>query len=141
MSLTNALRIATVAHYDIVDKGGFPFIGHPLRVMAELARQGFDEQILEAAILHDVVEDTEWTLDDLHDAGIHLRAVNLVDLMTRQEGSTYAEYIQRIKHSEGYAVDIKIADIYDNLHPSRATSGSDKLRDRYLKALAILESD
>ena len=141
MSLTNALHIATVVHYDIVDKGGFPFIGHPLRVMAELSRKGFNEYILEAAILHDVVEDTDMTLDDLKEAGIHFKVVNLVDLMTRQEGSTYAEYIQRIKHSEGYAVDIKIADIYDNLHPSRTTSVSHKLRPRYLKALAILEAD
>jgi (p)ppGpp synthase/HD superfamily hydrolase len=141
MSLVSALRIASICHHGVNDKGGFPFIGHPLRVMATVARLGFPEYVLEAAILHDVVEDTNFTKEELLESGISFDTVALVDLMTRPEGMTYADYIQRIKESESYAIDIKLADIADNLDPARAVEGSDKLRPRYLAAIEVLEGE
>ena len=137
MSLDKAIQIAAQAHEGQLDKGGLPFIGHPLRVMAKLALRGFTGHILEAAILHDVLEDTTVTEADLDFAGIGFDTIALVKLLTRTPDYTYAEYIQRISDSESNAIDIKLADIEDNMDPARSIGRSDLL-DRYEKAVHVL---
>lgn len=139
MSLVNALNIAVEAHDGMRDKGGHPFIGHPLRVMATLSGQGFDEPVLEAAILHDVLEDTILTALDLRELGISDRVIDIVVALTRPAQRPYAEYIRTIREFGYPAVNIKLADLADNMDPARAVEGTDKLMDRYRKAVEVLE--
>ena len=79
--LERAIVIAVEAHAGQKDKAGFAYVLHPLRVM--MALDDPLERI--AAVLHDVVEDTPWTLDDLRAAGIPEEAVRLVDFVTERE--------------------------------------------------------
>lgn len=137
MRLQDAIRIASVQHGDTQDKNGQPFIGHPLRVMANLAGLGMSEAVLQAAVLHDTVEDTDLTLQELELLGFHDDVVSLVDLLTRTPEQTYFEYIERIK-GDSIATLIKLEDIADNMNPNRATADSAGLSVRYRKAIEIL---
>lgn len=161
MTLAKAIRIATIKHGQSVDKGGQPFIGHPLRVMASMAAQYADapEWVLAAAVMHDVLEDTGTDYRELiHEAGDY-RAVYLTMILTRddeQEG--YFDYVARVKQGmikepegdlllppEGdpsqmatWAVRIKLCDLADNLNPQRRVPGM-KLPERYERAVAMLK--
>ncbi len=109
--LERAIGVAVEAHTGQREKAGAIYILHPLRVM--LALDHPIERI--AAVLHDVVEDTPWTLDDLRAAGIPEAAVLLVDRVTEREGEeTKEEYYGRILEVPG-AIRIKLADLNDNL--------------------------
>jgi (p)ppGpp synthase/HD superfamily hydrolase len=136
MSLSKAIAVAQVAHAEQLDKGGQPFIGHPLRVMAALATRGVPEYVLEAAVLHDILEDTDTTEDDLLSFGISPEVVGIVEILTRTKQDKYFDYINRIKINP-VATYIKLADIDDNLDPARKVEGLD-LTDRYKKAVDIL---
>ena len=120
-----AFLIAVVSHDEQTDKAGELYLDHPIRVSSGLFRSGAanitgkpDASILMASVLHDVVEDTPWTLSDLRDMGICERAVELVDLMTRRDSETYAEYIGRVA-TDVEAATIKVADLLDNTRPAR----------------------
>ena len=113
--LERAMKIALEAHAGQKDKAGAPYVLHPLRLM--LALEDPVERI--AAVLHDVVEDTPWTLDDLRTAGIPEEAVRLVDRVTEREGEESKEaYYGRILEDPA-AVRIKLADLDDNLDVRR----------------------
>ena len=136
MALAHAIAVARLAHAEQLDKGGQPFIGHPLRVMASLAMKGVPEWVLEAAVLHDILEDTETTSENLLEFGITPEVIGIVELLTRDKRDNYFDYIDRIKLSP-VAAYIKLADIEDNLDPARKVEGLD-LTDRYKKAVNIL---
>lgn len=135
--LNDAIALATHAHGDQLDKAGKPYILHPLRVMLQMETE--DEQIV--GVLHDIVEDTEITLEEIEELyGPVIREG--VDAMTRRADETYFQYIDRCKRNP-IGRKVKIADTRDNLSPARLaqlpieTQGVAK---RYEKALQILEA-
>ncbi len=117
--LDAAIRFAVEAHSGQVCKVGKPAILHPLRVMNALSSHA--EEVMAAAVLHDVIEDTGATLEDLQMAGFPSTVVETVDLCSRPpEGAearpTYREFIDRIcKSGSLAAVQVKMADIRDNI--------------------------
>jgi len=113
-NLGRAIAIAASAHQDQLDKNGIPYILHPIRLMLKMESE---EQMI-AAILHDVIEDTEWTLDQLHAEGFSKRIIDLVDLLSRREPESYAEFIERLR-ADPVAIKIKLADLEDNMDLTR----------------------
>lgn len=133
-----AVLTAHRAHMGQVDKGGNPYISHPIAV-ATLLRDT-EQQII--AYLHDVVEDTDMTFEDLLNLGFTQRIVNSVKLLTKQEGVSYEDYILAIK-KDNNACAVKIADITDNMDLRRIPSPRREDYERvekYKKALAVLQS-
>lgn len=120
-----------------------PYIVHPQRVVARLAKlgahkvwsEGLFNQTLSAAWLHDVLEDTEFTADDLRNADMPAGVISLVETLTHRAGEDYMEYLHRIKQ-DGTAVQIKLADILDNL----ADDPGKKQMIKYGHALVFLNS-
>ena len=142
--LTNkALIYAYNSHHGQLDYNGIPFIFHPLH----LAEQMDDELSCCAALLHDIVEDTDITLDDLR-KDFPEKVVELVALLTHNDSAEhnydeYFNYIRKIKENP-VAKKIKLADIAHNSDQSRCTGSGlppEKLewwKQKYQKALAIL---
>lgn len=88
-TLSDAITLATEAHAGVLDKGGRPYIDHPLRVMQMVAAVGYDLDTQIAAVLHDTVEDTTLTLADLLAEGVSPEAVDMVDGVTRRTGPAF----------------------------------------------------
>ncbi len=139
MNLQRAIEIALEAHKGALDKGGNPYILHPLRLMLQMDSE--EEMIV--AILHDVVEDSEkWSFDKLHKEGFSKKIINSLRSVTKEnENEDYEKFIDRsVKDEIGRKV--KIADISDNLDISRLKEVTDKdiLRiNKYKKALEKLK--
>jgi (p)ppGpp synthase/HD superfamily hydrolase len=113
-TIEKALQIAAKAHEGQKDKEGLPYILHPLRVMAGV--EGEETQIV--AVLHDVVEDTSVTADDLRGAGFSERVVAAVLCVTHRKDEPYAAYVARCK-GDAIARQVKLADLKDNARLSR----------------------
>lgn len=109
--LGKALVLATNAHADQFDKAGQPYILHPLAVMNIL--QTTDEQLQCIALLHDVLEDTDTSVDDLYAIGCTNRIVDAVLMLTKAEGQTYEEYKACVCSNED-AMRVKMADLQHN---------------------------
>src|SRR5215207_4362339 len=109
-TLEDAIELALKAHRGQVDRGGQPYILHPLRIMTKLDTD--TERII--AVLHDVVEDTDFTLDDLRKMGYPDVIVDAVNALSRREGESYEAFIQRIKPNP-LAVRVKLQDLLDNM--------------------------
>jgi len=109
-----ALNIATKAHEGQTDKSGIDYIEHPLTVSSYCA----SERAKIAALLHDVVEDSSVTLEDLLAAGIGADVIEAVDCLTKREGETLDEYFRRVAASD-IAVEVKFADMRHNSDTSR----------------------
>lgn len=137
-TIHRAIVIATEAHSGMVDKAGKPYILHPLRLM--LRMDSLNEMM--AAVLHDVVEDSDWTLERLRAEGFDDEVVIAVDALTKREEETYEEFVVRAsKNTIGKKV--KIADLEDNLDISRINNPTDKDRlrmERYRKNLGNLKN-
>ena len=137
--LTNkALKIAYAAHHGQLDYNGIPYIFHPVH----LAEQMEDEISCCVALLHDTVEDTDVTLDDLR-AEFPPEVTDAVALLTHEQGADYFDYVRRIA-ANPIAAKVKLADLDHNSDQTRCI-GSDlteeKLaywREKYRKARAIL---
>lgn len=134
-----ALCIAYRAHEGQRDKAGVPYIFHPFH----LAEQMPDELTTCVALLHDVVEDTPLTLDDL--AGDFPPAItNALALLTHQPGTSYDDYI-RVLRDDPIAATVKRADLLHNSDESRLAlcpindAEKTRLRQKYQKALTLLE--
>lgn len=135
--LDKALEIACKAHIGQIDKAGHPYILHPLRLMLRCETE--KERI--AALLHDVVEDSDYTLDDLRAAGFGEEIVEAVDCLSRRQDESYDEFIARAA-ANSLAKRVKIKDIQDNLDLTRIAVLSEndlKRIARYHKALAFLQ--
>jgi (p)ppGpp synthase/HD superfamily hydrolase len=120
--LGQTIEIMRRAHEGQIDKSGRPYYLHPLRVAMRLANCSAAERL--AALLHDVVEDTPVTLEDLRGMGYGEDVLELVALLTREKprGESHREYIQRIVASRNApALRVKLADVYDNLSPARTS--------------------
>ena len=92
-TLEDAIALAVKAHRGQTDKAGQPYITHPLRVMLSLESEA--EQMV--GVLHDLVEDTEYTLESLRSQGYPEEVLTAVDCVPRRRGETYADFIERIK--------------------------------------------
>ena len=90
--LDKAINIAAKAHQGQADKGGNPYILHPLRVM--FSRKTEIERI--CAVLHDVIEDTDITLVDLRNEGFSEEVIAAIDALTKRNGESYDDFIQRV---------------------------------------------
>lgn len=136
--LTNkAMQIAYHAHHGQVDRGGIPYIFHPYH----LAEQMTDEYTTCVALLHDVVEDTDVTLEELTQV-FPKEVIDAVALMTHAEGVDYFDYVAAIKENP-IAKAVKLADLAHNSDRSRLENPNpaDLLRweKKYSKARKILE--
>ena len=124
-------EIAALAHQGQFRRDGVtPYIEHPKKV-ASFFETGTDKWSI--AWLHDVLEDTPMTFDDLREHGVNDDVLGFVEWMTHREEETYFDYIRRIKMSE-MATKIKIADIFANL----SDTPTETQKERYTKALKIL---
>jgi (p)ppGpp synthase/HD superfamily hydrolase len=137
-TLEDAIVLATNAHRGQKDRNDEPYVMHPLRVAAQL--WGYDERMV--AVLHDVIEDTDVTLDDLGKAGYPGHIVDAVDAISRRKGADepYSRYILRVK-ANPLATKVKIADLQDNANLGRLpkVEAYDLRRlDRYNRALQFL---
>lgn len=109
-----AFSIAQSAHMNQKDRGGMPYLLHPIRVSQKC--RTCESKI--AALLHDVVEDGSINLDYLRLKEIPERVVNAVDSLTRRKNESYKDYIIRIS-LDPIAIEVKIADLEDNMDISR----------------------
>lgn len=108
--LEQAIQLAVIAHQGQVDKGGKPYILHLFRVMNRVETE--EEQIV--AVLHDIVEDTSITLDDLEKLGFSERVLDAIRAITHDPSMPYSEYIEIVKQNP-IARRVKIADLLDNM--------------------------
>ena len=168
-TLSDVIALAEFAHRNQTDKAGMPYIEHPRRVLANVQTQGALPYVQMAAILHDVTEDTAFTPKMLLDLGVPEAAVEIVKLLDRdyskiifasskghpsdydqwkyyttedeQRKATDEFYYAQIKTNPG-AVQVKLADIGDNLQPWRLSYLPDatqtRLREKYAKAISLL---
>ena len=134
-----ALAIAKDAHKGQVDKAGVDYIQHPLFVASlvegELAKT--------VALLHDVVEDSDWTLEDLRKEGLPEEVVQVVGILTKKRNENYEEYILRVKQNP-LARQVKLADLKHNSDLSRLANVTDRDRKRvakYQKAISYLSEE
>lgn len=115
--LSKAIEIANRAHAGQADKNGAPYILHPLRVMLSMK----NEFEMVCAILHDVVEDSGITFDDLRKEGFTEDTITVLDSLTRRGGEKYEDYVGRILENKT-ACRIKLADLRDNMDLTRIES-------------------
>ncbi|NBC19329.1 MAG: HD domain-containing protein [Bacteroidetes bacterium] len=136
--LERAIAIALEAHAGQTDKAGAPYILHPLRLMDRMTTPAAQM----AAVLHDVVEDSDWTLEALRDEGFPDEVIDAVEGLTRRDGETYMAFIERAAQHPIARV-VKQADLEDNLDVRRLATVSEKDRERldqYLRALRRLQA-
>lgn len=137
-NLEKAIQIATAAHEGQTDKGGKPYILHPLRVMMQMD----SEAAMIVAVLHDVIEDSEYTFDNLEAFGFSNEIITAVKYLTKQKREPYETYLQQIK-SNPLARQVKLADLKDNMNLQRLqniTSKDVERQEKYAKAVQILAS-
>ena len=134
-----ALRLCFDAHKEQVDKSGLPYVFHPFH----LAEQMEDEITATVALLHDVVEDTDFTLADLENMGFPAQVLEAVGMMTHDPSVPYLEYAAGLKANSA-ARRVKLADLKHNSDLSRLDTVDEKaLRrvEKYRKAIEILEEE
>lgn len=138
MKLDIAIDIVSQAFLGKNDQGGNPYILHCLHVMYQMDPNDHDLRCI--AVLHDLVEDTSWTLSDLRDRGFSARVVAGVDLLTHRDGVPYDDYIKLIAMSSD-ARKVKLADLKHNSDITRMKGLRKKDFDRlekYHRAFAYL---
>lgn len=134
-----ALRISFAAHKDQVDKSGIPYVYHPYEVASGLDT----EDAVCVALLHDVVEDTEMTFEDLAREGFGERIIGALKLLTHDDGTPYFDYIRAIKQNP-LAAAVKMADLKHNGTRSRMnviTDWDEKRYQKYETAMKILTEE
>ncbi|NLB21035.1 MAG: hypothetical protein GX829_09525 [Clostridium sp.] len=109
-----ALTLATIKHAGQVDKGGRPYIMHVIRVMQGV--EDDDEKII--ALLHDLIEDTDFTLDDLKEYEFLDEIIDGVSLLTRDPEAGYMKYIENLSNNKK-ARNVKLSDLKDNQDHTR----------------------
>lgn len=135
ITVEDALRIAVDAHNGQKDLDGNPVILHPIAV----GLAGNNRKEIIGGFLHDVVEDTEFTFNDLLARGVDKTIVETLQLLTHSKDISYDEYVQRIVTSgNSIAIHIKYNDLKHNLKRGRA-DGHWKIVAKQEKALAIIE--
>ena len=131
-----ALKLSFAAHKDQIDKSGIPYVYHPFH----LAEQMDTEETVTVALLHDVIEDSDYTLDDIRDMGFPDKVVNALSLMTHDKSVPYMDYVAKIKENPIARV-VKLADLRHNSDLSRLDSVDQKALERvekYRQAVKLL---
>ncbi len=131
-----ALKLCFEAHKNQVDKSGMPYVFHPFH----LAEQMTDERTTIVALLHDIVEDTDYTLDDLSNMGFESDIIEALMLMTHDKAVPYMEYVAKIKNNP-IARTVKLADLRHNSDLSRLDTVDEKAikrKDKYSEAIRLL---
>lgn len=132
-----ALKFCFEAHKDQLDKSGMPYVFHPFH----LADQMETEETTIVALLHDVVEDTDYTLDDLEKLGFDKPIIEALALLTHDDSTPYMDYVLAAKQNP-IAKAVKLADLRHNSDLSRLDVVTEKAlerREKYLKAISLLE--
>ena len=133
-----AMKLCFKAHKDQVDKSGMPYVFHPFHV----AEQMTDEATTIVALLHDVVEDTDYTLEDIAAEGFGEDILKAVALMTHEDDIPYLDYVAKLKENP-IARAVKLADLAHNSDLSRIGEIDEETKrrlEKYKKAKDILES-
>ncbi len=139
-NLDDALALVATHFRGVTDKDGEPYVLHCLRVMMGVA----DPRAQLVALMHDLVEDTEVTIDELRSRGFDEEVVAAVDLVTHRESHSYAEYVIRLK-SNPLARQAKLSDLRDNASLGRVLYRRPKLAgdleriQRYVLSYQFLE--
>lgn len=132
-----AMILCFEAHRDQKDKSGLPYVFHPFH----LADQMQTEETTIVALLHDVAEDTDITLEDLAKEGFGPEVMQALKLLTHDESVDYMDYVRAVKENP-IAKAVKLADLRHNSDLSRLDAVDEKAlerRQRYLQAMALLE--
>ena len=133
-----AYEIAKRAHLGQVDKAGEDYIKHPQKVVSFVKS---DEEKA-VAYLHDVIEDTELTLEDLHEYEFSKEVIEAVDIITKKKGEDYQSYLNSVKKNK-LARAVKLADLRHNSDLTRLTKVTEKdieRKEKYQKAIDFLNS-
>lgn len=133
-----ALKLCFQAHKEQTDKSGMPYVFHPFH----LAEQMTTEATVVTALLHDVVEDTDYTLADLAEMGFGDEVIAALKLLTHTDGVDYMDYVRAIK-TNPIAKAVKLADLRHNSDPTRVDTPDERMRarwEKYRQAIALLEA-
>lgn len=136
--INEILKFIYEAHHGQYDKSGVPYVFHPFYV----AEQMETETEVITALLHDVVEDTDKSIEDIMALGVEEEIIEAITLLTHDKKVPYLEYIDNLKNNS-LARKVKLGDLYHNSDISRLESDDDytrKRREKYKKAIAILEA-
>ncbi len=131
-----ALKLSFAAHKDQLDKSGMPYVYHPFHV----AEQMETEETVAVALLHDVIEDTDYTLEDLKAMGFPDSVTEALAPMTHDDSVPYLDYVAKLKNNP-IAKAVKLADLMHNSDLSRLDVVDDKALERvekYKKAIELL---
>ncbi len=132
-----ALKLCFEAHKEQVDKSGMPYVFHPFH----LAEQMTNEATTVVALLHDVVEDTPLTFNDLEKQGFSDEIISALRLLTHYKNTPYMEYVGEIKKNK-IATAVKLADLRHNSDLTRLSVVDEKAlkrKEKYEKAIKLLE--
>lgn len=132
-TIERAIEIALLAHKGQKDKSGVEYILHPLRIM----ERGKTEVEKICGVLHDVVEDSDWTIDDLKNEGFSEEVISVIKCLTKEtENENYDEFIERVA-KDPIAVKVKLNDLLDNMDITRLNELTDQdlhRLNKYLRA-------
>ena len=136
-----ALRLCFDSHKEQTDKTGMPYVFHPFH----LAEQMNDEISTVCALLHDVVEDTDTSFEDLSDMGFPSEVIEVLKLLTHTDGVPYMDYVERISSNQ-IATKVKIADLTHNsdltrMSPDEIDDYALKRNEKYKAALKLLKRE
>ena len=126
--LERAVALAAKAHAGQRDKSGEPYVFHPLRMM--LRCQTFEEKLV--SVLHDVVEDTDYTIKDLRNEGCPEDVLIAIEHLSRRNDESYDEFIERVL-SNSLARKVKIKDLEDNMNLLRYAEIDEKITEKLAK--------
>ena len=132
-----AMKLCFAAHKEQFDKSGIPYVFHPIH----LAEQMTDEDTTVTALLHDVVEDTDYTFEDLEAMGFNGTVLAALRLLTHEEGVPYMDYVAKIKEHP-VAKAVKLADLAHNSDLTRMDEPDEKALARvakYAQAINLLK--
>lgn len=133
-----AMKICFKAHRDQLDRSGLPYVFHSFHVAEGMT----DEYTTATALLHDVAEDSDITLEDLSSEGIPENVIDALSLLTHDRAIPYLEYVRTLK-SNDIAREVKLADLAHNIDLTRLdeiTPEDIERKEKYMKAIEILKS-
>jgi (p)ppGpp synthase/HD superfamily hydrolase len=133
--LARAIQIAAEAHDGQVDKAGLPYILHPLTLLTRVGDDADDDTRI-VAVLHDVLEDSAWTKEELEAEGFSLTVLLSLEALTHEKGESYKDYIRRLQDTQhgGIARYVKKLDLEHNMEIMRLAKVGE-LQDRDLRRL------
>jgi len=127
--LSMGIRVAVVAHIGVFDRGGKPYILHPLHLMNQLL---FDPELACIAVMHDVIEDSGFTIEMLEDMGFSTRVLVALELLTHIKGESYGDYIDGMRNNYD-AIRVKRKDLQHNSDITRLKDLTAKSEARIVK--------